>query len=88
VVQRLISARMTARRDPLARLTDRERQVLAEIAQGRNNAAIAAQLVISERGVEKHINSVFSKLSLSEDDGSHKRVMAALLYLAQGSPNV
>lgn len=85
IVDRLVSARTAARQDPLARLTPREREVLAVIAKGRNNTAIAASLVITERAVEEHINSLFSKLSLAQEDGSHKRVMAALTYLASTS---
>ena len=56
--------------------------MLAEIAQGKNNAAVAATLVLSERAVEKHINSLFSKLGLSEEPTVHRRVKAVLLYLA------
>ena len=52
------------------------------MAQGRNNAAVAAALGLSERAVEKHINSVFSKLGLSEEPDVHRRVKAVLLYLA------
>ena len=60
----------------------RESEVLAEMAQGRNNASVAAALGLSERAVEKHINSVFSKLGLSEEPDVHRRVKAVLLYLA------
>jgi DNA-binding NarL/FixJ family response regulator len=56
--------------------------VLSEIAQGKNNAAVAESLVLSERAVEKHINSLFSKLGLSEEPSVHRRVKAVLLYLA------
>jgi len=82
VVDALVSARSRRRDSPLDRLTPREREVLAEMAQGRNNAAIAASLVLSERAVEKHINSVFSKLDLSEEPDVHRRVKAVLLFLA------
>jgi DNA-binding NarL/FixJ family response regulator len=61
--------------------------VLAEVAQGKNNAAIAAALFLSERAVEKHINSIFSKLGLSEEQEIHRRVKAALLFLADGGPS-
>lgn len=65
----------------LAWLTDRESEVLSEIAQGKDNAAIAESLVINVRSVEKHINSIFAKLGLSETAGVSKRVAAVLLYL-------
>jgi DNA-binding NarL/FixJ family response regulator len=82
VVDALVSARTHARRSPLLHLTNREREILAEMAQGRNNAAIAAALVLSERAVEKHINSIFSKLSLTEEPDVNRRVKAVLLFLA------
>ncbi|HEX2849538.1 MAG TPA: response regulator transcription factor [Acidimicrobiales bacterium] len=82
VVEVLVSARARASRSPVARLTPREREILGEMAQGKNNAAIAAVLVLSERAVEKHINSIFSKLGLGEDVATHRRVKAVLLYLA------
>jgi len=87
VVEVLVTARSRARTSPLEHLTPREREVLAEIAQGRNNAAVGAALGLSERAVEKHISSVFSKLGLSEEPDTHRRVKAVLLYLADtGSP--
>lgn len=87
VVEVLVAARSRARTSPLEHLTPREREVLAEIAQGRNNAAVGAALGLSERAVEKHISSVFSKLGLSEEPDTHRRVKAVLLYLADtGSP--
>jgi DNA-binding NarL/FixJ family response regulator len=82
VVEALVAARTGARESPVALLTPREREVLGEIAQGKNNAAIARALVLSERAVEKHINSLFSKLGLSEEPDVHRRVKAVLLYLA------
>jgi DNA-binding NarL/FixJ family response regulator len=82
VVEALVEARSRKRDSPLDRLTPREREVLAEMAQGRNNASVAAALGLSERAVEKHINSVFSKLDLSEEPDVHRRVKAVLLYLA------
>ena len=82
VVEVLVSARSRSRTSPLERLTPREREVLAEIAQGRNNAAVAATVFLSERAVEKHISSLFSKLGLSEEPDTHRRVKAVLLYLA------
>jgi DNA-binding NarL/FixJ family response regulator len=81
VVEALLASRARARESPVARLTPREREVLAEMAQGKNNAGIAAALVLTERAVEKHINSMFSKLGLSEEPDIHRRVKAVLLYL-------
>ena len=81
VVEVLVAARSGVR-SPLSTLTPRERQVLAEVAQGKNNNAIAVALSLSERAVEKHINSIFSKLGLSEEQDIHRRVKAALLFLA------
>jgi DNA-binding NarL/FixJ family response regulator len=82
VVEVLVEARAKATRSPLARLTPRETEILGEMAQGKNNAAIAGALVLSERAVEKHINSIFSKLNLSEEVDSHRRVKAVLLFLS------
>jgi DNA-binding NarL/FixJ family response regulator len=69
------------RRSPLARLTAREREVLALMAEGRSNTAIADQLVVSGGAVEKHIGNVFSKLDLPPSDEDHRRVLAVLAYL-------
>ncbi|MFT4297139.1 MAG: response regulator transcription factor [Micropruina sp.] len=66
---------------PLSRLTPREREVLAGMAQGRSNAGIAAQLVVGEGAVEKHVTSIFAKLDLGAADGGHRRVQAVLAYL-------
>ena len=82
VVEALVSARSARVASPLDRLTKREREVLAEMAQGKNNAGVAAALVLSERAIEKHINSVFSKLGLSEEPDVHRRVKAVLMFLA------
>jgi DNA-binding NarL/FixJ family response regulator len=82
VVESLVDARTRADRSPIARLTPREREILGEMAQGRNNAAIAGRLILSERAVEKHINSIFSKLGLGEEPDAHRRVRAVLLFLA------
>ncbi len=81
VVESLVAARRPATSD-LDRLTPREREILAEMAQGKNNAAIATALVLSTRAVEKHTNSIFSKLGLSEEVDVNRRVKAVLLYLA------
>jgi DNA-binding NarL/FixJ family response regulator len=82
VVESLVDARGRTKHSPLEHLTPRELEVLSEIAQGKNNAAVAASLVLSERAVEKHINSLFSKLGLGEEPDVHRRVKAVLLYLA------
>jgi DNA-binding NarL/FixJ family response regulator len=85
VVEQLVAAR-TRTPDPLLdSLTPRELQVLSEVAEGHNNAAIAAELFLTERAVEKHINSIFSKLNLSEAQGVQRRVKAVLLFLAKDS---
>lgn len=65
----------------LARLTPREHDVLAGMAEGRSNAGIAAQLVVGEGAVEKHVTSIFTKLDLHHADGQHRRVQAVLTYL-------
>jgi DNA-binding NarL/FixJ family response regulator len=67
--------------DPLATLTAREREVLALMAEGRSNAAVAERLVITERAVEKHVTSIFSKLDLPPTPDDHRRVLAVLRYL-------
>ena len=82
VVEVLVAARGRARTSPLTHLTPRENEVLAEIAQGKNNAAVGDALGLSERAVEKHISSLFAKLGLSEEPQAHRRVKAVLLYLA------
>lgn len=82
VVEVLVEARARAAKSPLARLTPRETEILGEMAQGKNNAAIASTLVLSERAVEKHINSIFSKLDLTEEPDTHRRVKAVLLFLS------
>ena len=83
VVDALVASRARGAESPVARLTPREREVLAEMAQGKNNAGIASALVLTERAVEKHINSMFSKLGLTEEPDVHRRVKAVLLYLAE-----
>jgi DNA-binding NarL/FixJ family response regulator len=67
--------------DPLEQLTPREREVLGLMAEGRTNAAIAEQLVVTERAVEKHVTSIFSKLDLSASSDDHRRVLAVLRFL-------
>jgi DNA-binding NarL/FixJ family response regulator len=83
VVEALVAQRQKQRASAVERLTPREREVLEQMAQGRNNAGIAQALFLSERAVEKHINSLFSKLGLSEEVDVHRRVKAVLLYLAE-----
>jgi len=87
VVELLVAARTRGDQSPLHQLTPREKEVLHLIAEGRNNAAIAAGLFLSERAVEKHINAIFSKLGLSEEPDVHRRVKAALTYLAEVGPS-
>ena len=72
-----------ARDSPLGALTPRELEVLAAIAEGRSNEAIAEQLELTKRAVEKHINSIFLKLGLAYADDVSKRVKAALLFLSE-----
>jgi DNA-binding NarL/FixJ family response regulator len=79
VVSQLLGRRR--REDPLAELTPREREVLELMAEGRTNQAIAKQLVVSERAVEKHVTSIFSKLGLATSAQDHRRVLAVLTYL-------
>jgi DNA-binding NarL/FixJ family response regulator len=72
------------RSDPLDRLTPREHEVLALMAEGRSNSAIAQTLVITDSAVAKHINSIFAKLDLQPGDGDHRRVLAVLRFLDIG----
>jgi DNA-binding NarL/FixJ family response regulator len=83
IVEPLVAAKLRVERSPLAALTAREREVLAEIARGKSNAAIADTLVLTKRAVEKHINSIFLKLNLSYAEDVSKRVKATLLFLAE-----
>jgi DNA-binding NarL/FixJ family response regulator len=84
VVEQLVASSSRKAKVPLDFLTPREREVLGEMAQGKSNAAVAASLVLSERAVEKHINSIFSKLHLSEERDVNRRVTAVLMYLTEG----
>ncbi len=79
VVSTLLGRRR--RDDPLADITAREREVLALMAEGRSNGAIAEQLVVTERAVEKHVTSIFGKLGLTPAAEDHRRVLAVLAYL-------
>jgi DNA-binding NarL/FixJ family response regulator len=83
IVEPLVAAKLRSERSPVAGLTGREREVLAEIAKGKSNAAIADSLVLTKRAVEKHINSIFLKLNLSYAEDVSKRVKATLLFLAE-----
>jgi DNA-binding NarL/FixJ family response regulator len=79
VVSRLLGRRR--RSDPLEGVTPREREVLGLMAEGRSNHAIAEQLVVTERAVEKHVTSIFGKLGLPPTQDDHRRVLAVLAYL-------
>ncbi|HEY4409367.1 MAG TPA: response regulator transcription factor [Acidimicrobiia bacterium] len=79
LVQELVSAQRVD--DPLARLSAREREVLALMAEGRSNAGIARRLVVSEGTVEKHVRSILAKLDLEEADDDHRRVLAVIRFL-------
>jgi len=81
VVQALVSMRTAQKRSALAQLTDRELDVLREMATGKTNAAIAKSLYVSERAVEKHTNSLFGKLGVSEEPDVNRRVLAVLRFL-------
>lgn len=84
LVDALVGARSAAERSPVNELTPREREVLSEMAQGKNNAAIAESLVLTERAVEKHVGSIFQKLGLKWEEAVHRRVKAVLIYLSEG----
>lgn len=83
IVEPLMRSRGRVERSPLSALTARELEVLAQIAQGMSNAAIAEELILTKRAVEKHINSIFQKLSLAGAEDVSKRVKATLLFLAE-----
>jgi DNA-binding NarL/FixJ family response regulator len=83
IVDVLIMARSRVNRSPLADLTPRELELLGEIATGKSNGAIAESLVLTKRAVEKHVNSIFLKLGLPEDQDVSRRVKATLIYLAE-----
>jgi DNA-binding NarL/FixJ family response regulator len=82
LVQELLAADRQRHSSPLDDLTPREREVLAEMAQGRSNASIAESLVLTKRAVEKHVGAIFQKLCLEDDGVVSRRVTAVLLYLA------
>ncbi|WP_282794253.1 response regulator transcription factor [Streptomyces sp. CC224B] len=82
VIQQLLTRR--SGNEPLGALTPREREVLELMAQGRSNAAIAAQLVVTERAIAKHTSNIFAKLGLPVSDDDNRRVLAVLAFLDQG----
>ncbi|TQK72798.1 LuxR family two component transcriptional regulator [Nocardioides sp. SLBN-35] len=77
----VVAALVSARSRPLDRLTDREREVLTHMAEGRSNAAIAARMVVTEKAVGKHINNIFTKLDLPQAADDNRRVLAVLAWL-------
>jgi DNA-binding NarL/FixJ family response regulator len=83
VVEALVTARSRAEQSPLNELTARELEVLAEIAQGKSNTAIAEALFLTKRAVEKHINAIFWKVGLADAADVSKRVKATLMFLAE-----
>lgn len=86
VVELLVEAKARNNQSPLSELTAREREVLAEMAEGKSNAAIAESLVLTKRAVEKHVNSIFMKLGLAASETVAKRVKATLMFLSDISP--
>ena len=83
VVAQLVAR--SSRRDPLARLSPREREVLGLMAEGLSNSAIAAALVVNDGTVEKHVTNIFTKLDLPPAEGAHRRVLAVLSWLGEDS---
>jgi DNA-binding NarL/FixJ family response regulator len=83
VVAALVGSNAQEERSPLAQLTERERDVLEQMAQGRTNAAIAAQLHLSESSIEKYATSIFAKLGLGNEPQTHRRVAAVLAFLQE-----
>jgi len=88
VVDALVSASRTKSVSPIDHLTSRETEVLGQMAQGKSNAAIATSMFLSERAVEKHSTSIFSKLGLSDEKDINRRVSAVLIYLGEGNHTV
>jgi DNA-binding NarL/FixJ family response regulator len=89
IVEILVQARSRAESSPLAEMTPRELDVLAAVAEGKSNAAIAEELVLSKRAIEKHINAIFLKLGLTYSEDAEqisKRVKAALIFLGESEP--
>jgi DNA-binding NarL/FixJ family response regulator len=86
LIDELIAERVRSSTSPLEELTPRERQVLAQVATGKSNAAIASLLFLTKRAVEKHINAIFMKLNLREAGDTSRRVKATLIFLADERP--
>ena len=87
-VEALVAAKAHAEPSPLDELTPRERDVLRGMAEGKNNAAIAETLFLTERSVEKVIHSIFMKLGIAWETAIHKRVKAVVFYLAEGEDRI
>lgn len=87
VVESLIAARTGVEDSPLNELTRRELEILSQMSQGKSNQAIASELYLTKRAVEKHINAIFMKLGLTPAEDISRRVMAALIYLSGSPPN-
>ena len=87
IVDLLIEAKARIAESPLSQLTARERELLGEIATGKSNSAIADSLFLTKRAVEKHVNSIFSKLGLRDSQDVSRRVKATLIYLSEESPD-
>ena len=87
IVERLISERTRSERSPLSHLTPRELEILAYVARGHSNQAIADEHVLTKRAVEKHINAIFLKLALTDALDVSRRVKATLIYLAETQPD-
>lgn len=85
IVQRLAGLHAVQTGSPVSDLTEREREVLSLMAKGYNNAAIAEELVVEERTVENHTNSIYAKLNLTKSPGYHRRVQAVLAFVTQSS---
>ena len=85
IVADLVSSQATRQRSRLDKLTTREVETLALVAEGQSNTAIAESLVLTKRAVEKHVNAIFAKLDLGDPDHVSRRVKAALLYLADST---
>ncbi|MBV9167656.1 MAG: response regulator transcription factor [Solirubrobacterales bacterium] len=88
IVDALIQGRTRVANSRLSELTPRERELLAEIATGKSNAAIAESLFLTKRAVEKHVNSIFSKLNLPETQDVSRRVKATLIFLAEEGADI
>jgi DNA-binding NarL/FixJ family response regulator len=86
VVDELVRSRSGDRQPGLSSLTPRESEILGEMAQGKSNSAIASALFVTQRAVEKHTNSIFAKLGLSEEKDVNRRVKAVLVFLSQQEP--